>query len=74
LLGIMAGAPPLLRAYLAVTELFDSTALSPVERQVVLLAASRENECDYCMAAHSAIADMQQLPADVIEAIRDGEK
>jgi hypothetical protein len=34
-------------------------------------AASRENECDYCMAAHSAIADMQQLPADVIEAIRD---
>ena len=71
LLGIMAGAPPLLRAYLALTELFDSTSLSPVERQVVLLAASRENECDYCMAAHSVIADMQQLPADVIEAIRD---
>jgi AhpD family alkylhydroperoxidase len=71
LLGIMGGAPSLLQAYLALGELFDQTSLSPLERQIVLLAASRENECDYCMAAHSVIADMQQLPADVIEAIRD---
>lgn len=44
---------------------------SPTERQVVILTASRFNECRYCMAAHSVVAGMQQIPADVIEAIRN---
>lgn len=72
LLGTMAGAPALLKAYLTVTRLFDETSLSASERQVVLLAASAENGCEYCLAAHTAIASMQRVPAAVIAAARDG--
>ncbi|TAN56589.1 MAG: carboxymuconolactone decarboxylase family protein [Rhodospirillales bacterium] len=71
LLGVMAEAPSLVKAYAALIGLFEETSLSPAERQTVLLAASYENNCDYCIAAHSVIAGMQKVPADVIDAIRD---
>jgi alkylhydroperoxidase family enzyme len=38
---------------------------------VVLLAASRENGCRYCVAVHSTVGDMQTDPSYVIGAIRD---
>lgn len=72
LLGIMAEAPALLKAYRALSEVFDETSLSPSERQVVLLAASYENDCEYCVAAHSVIAAMQKVPAEAVQAIRAG--
>ena len=53
--------------------LFDKTSLSPTERQVVLLAISAENECTYCVSAHTVIAQMQDVDADAVEAIRTGE-
>lgn len=71
LIGVMAGAPALLQAYLQVAELFSRTSLSPVEQQVVLLAASATNQCDYCVAAHSMTAKMHQVPEEVIQALRD---
>lgn len=37
---------------------------------MVLLTVSRFHSCQNCMAAHSAAAEMQQVPADVVEAIR----
>lgn len=70
LLGNMANAPALLQAYMAVSAAFDQTSLSAAERQVVLLATSVRNECTYCVAAHTVIAGMQQVPADVVEALR----
>lgn len=71
LLGVMASSPALAESYLSLSAIFDrKTSLTPTERQVVLLAVSRYHECRYCMAAHSAVAAMQQLPADVVEAIR----
>jgi uncharacterized peroxidase-related enzyme len=72
LMGVMANAPPVLKAYLNLNELFDQTSLSPLERQIVLLATSVANGCEYCVAAHSVIARMHQVPADVIAAIREG--
>ena len=47
LLGIMANTPPLLKAYLAVGAAFESTSLTPVEQQTVLLAVSHEHRCPY---------------------------
>ena len=73
LLGVMAESPALLKAYMAIGKIFDETSFSPTERQVVILTASRFNECRYCMAAHSVVAGMQKIPADVIEAIRSDE-
>jgi alkylhydroperoxidase family enzyme len=38
------------------------------------LTISRGNGCDYCMAAHSVIADqMSRVPPPVTEAIREGQ-
>ena len=71
LLGVMAESPVMLGAYLSMGQLFDQSSFSATERQIVLLATSRFNECDYCMAAHSVIAGMQEVPADVIDAIRN---
>lgn len=72
LLGMFANAPALLEGYLTLAGIFDKASLSPTERQVVLLAASFENSCEYCMAAHSAIAEMQKVDQSVISALRDG--
>ncbi len=71
LLGVMAESPVLIKAYMALGKVFEESSFSPTERQVVILTASRFNECRYCMAAHSVVAGMQQIPADVIEAIRN---
>ena len=71
LIGVLAESPAVVEAYLALTRIFDKSSLTAVERQVAILAISRYSECDYCMAAHSVIASMQQVPADVIQAIRD---
>ena len=70
LLGVMATSPALAEAYIALSDIFEKSGLNPTERQVVLLTVSHFHQCRYCMAAHSMIADMQQVPADVIEAIR----
>jgi len=72
LLGVMSNAPALVEAYTTLAKIFDSTSLTPSERQTVLLTTSYENDCSYCVAAHSAIASMQKVPQDVIGAIRDG--
>ena len=73
LLGILAESPAALNGYLSAGQIFDQSSFSPTERQVVILSASRFNNCRYCVAAHSVIANLQQVPADVVEAIRNDE-
>jgi len=73
LMGVMAAAPAELQAYLSLNELFSQTSFSPTEQQVVLLTVSEYNQCEYCVSAHSAIAGMQNVPEDVVQAIRDGQ-
>ncbi len=70
LFGVMATSPALAEAYGALSGIFEKSGLNAAERQVVLLTVSRFHECHYCMAAHSLAADMQKVPADVVEAIR----
>ena len=71
LYGVFAESPAALRAYITMGKIFDESSFSATERQLIILAASRYNECDYCMAAHTVVAGMQKVPADVIEAIRE---
>lgn len=72
LLGVMATSPALTEAYLALSKIFEkNTALSATEQQIVLLTVSRYHECHYCMAAHSVVADMQSIPAEITQAIRN---
>ena len=70
LLGIFAESPATLKAYRTIGQIFDESSFSATERQLVILTVSRLNDCRYCVAAHSTVAEMQNVPADVIEAIR----
>lgn len=72
--GGLAESPVALQAYLDLTRLFDGTSLTPAERQVVLIAASVENQCTYCVAAHSMIArQMVKVDSAVVDALRQGQ-
>lgn len=70
----MINSPGLLETYLHGYEMFrKESGFSPVEQEVVFLTLSYENGCDYCMAAHSVIADkMSKVPLEVTNAIREG--
>lgn len=69
----MANSAGLLATYLDGYERFRSgSGLSTAEQEVVFLTISRFNECDYCMAAHSFIAEvMSKTPPDVVAALRE---
>ncbi|WP_315790240.1 carboxymuconolactone decarboxylase family protein [Fischerella sp. JS2] len=71
--GICAEAPALLQGGMALWDLFSTTSFSPVEQQIVYLAANYENECHYCMAAHSGLAKMIGMSTKDIDAMRNGE-
>ena len=67
----LAESPAALGAYFDLSAALAKTQLTPVEQQVVLLTASAENGCSYCMAAHSAIArNMVKMDAALLEALR----
>jgi uncharacterized peroxidase-related enzyme len=51
--------------------LTSKATLSPAEQQLVCVAASRENRCSYCVAAHSTMALGADLPPPVLNAVRD---
>ncbi|WP_186396648.1 carboxymuconolactone decarboxylase family protein [Stappia sp. TSB10GB4] len=72
--GYMAYAPDLLGTYLAGYDGFRRTSgFQPDEQETVFLAVSEANGCDYCVAAHSMIAEkMSRVPADAIAALRNG--
>ena len=71
LMASMVEAPQAARAYLALGDLFGETSFTATEQQVILLAVSRYNDCRYCVAAHSSIAELSKVPVDVVNAIRD---
>lgn len=71
LLGTMAEAPALLEGYMTLAGIFDKTNLSETERQIILLTNNRLNGCIYCMAAHTSISQMANVPTDVIDALRN---
>jgi len=70
----LANSPSTLNGYAALLQAHDGGTLSPVERQIVQLAASLENGYPYCIAGHSAFAARMGLAADTIAAIRGGRR
>lgn len=70
----MAQLPGLLSTYLHGYEMFRAqSGLTSVEQEVVLLTISRENGCEYCVAAHSMVAKvMSNVPQNVLDEVRAG--
>lgn len=73
LFGVLAESPAIVEAYANLGAILNKSSLfSPTELQIVLLTTSFENNCEYCMAAHSAIASMQEVPQHVTDSVRNG--
>lgn len=69
----MSRNPAVARVYLEGQDALAGGVLSPAEQQVVQLAVSAFNECDYCRAAHGLGSRMAGVAAAEIEAIQKGE-
>lgn len=74
--GFMANNPALLDAYTHTYKTFrENAGFTPVEQEVIFLSVAYENECDYCVAAHSFVGDkMSGVPTEVTDAIREGKE
>lgn len=71
LFGTFANSPVLLESYLTLNGMFEKSSFTASERHLVLLAASTENDCKYCVAAHSTILKgALHVPAEVVSAVR----
>ncbi len=69
----MANNTALLDGYVSAYNSFRANSgFSPQEQEVIFLSIAYENECEYCMAAHSFVGDnMTKVPTEVTNAIRN---
>lgn len=52
-----------------------NSGFTPEEQEVIFLSIAYENNCEYCMAAHSFVGDMMsKVPTKVTDAIRAGKQ
>ena len=72
LAAAMAESPVLVSGFVELREKLAEGELTGVEREIVALAVSLENDCDYCMAAHSTLALMQNADERAVSAARSG--
>jgi AhpD family alkylhydroperoxidase len=72
-MATFASSPTVLHGYLAMDAVWEKGTFSPVERNIVLLAASVANDCGYCTAAHSTVLKgFLKVPAETVAAVRNG--
>jgi len=72
LMGALAESKPVLDSYLQLGEKLSESTLTDEEIQVLYLATNYENGCTYCMAAHSTVATMMNMPSHILESLRAG--
>ena len=67
----MAASPQLLDGFLRLTAIFESSALTPVAREVVIMTVATRNGCHICVAMHTAKLTALGARPDLIAALRD---
>ena len=67
----MAEAPTTLEAYLSLNEIIERTSFTPEQQQIALLAASVENNCDFCTVAHRAVGKMKKVNQQTLDALNN---
>jgi uncharacterized peroxidase-related enzyme len=73
LMGLMAIHPALINAYWEGNAILSKNSyLTAIEQQVAFIAVSVENNCHYCVSAHTLLGKMNNVPQGVLEAIRNG--
>jgi uncharacterized peroxidase-related enzyme len=70
----MANSPALLKGYLEFSGALGHGALRPAVREQIALAIAQENACNYCLSAHTYLAEhVVHLGVDDIAAARRSE-
>ncbi|MBO0345923.1 carboxymuconolactone decarboxylase family protein [Roseibium limicola] len=69
--AVMAEAPGLLEAYQTVHQLFTESSFDKDELTVVWQTVNVENECHYCVPAHTGIAKSMGVDDAITNALRD---
>lgn len=70
--AVMAESPAMLEAYKTMHDIFSSkTAFDAEELTVVWQTINVENNCHYCVPAHTGIAHSMKVDAALIEALRN---
>ncbi len=69
--GVMADAPGLLAVYNFAHQQFLATSLTDEEKTVVWQTVNVEQNCHYCVPAHTGIAKMMKVDDAIIEALRN---
>ena len=68
----LAHAPVALNGYLGLAQALGKSSLSAAEREVVALATSEINGCDYCLAAHTFFGGKAGLSDEAVSQARAG--
>jgi alkylhydroperoxidase family enzyme len=71
LIAVMAEAPEVLAGYKELFKRFSQTSLSPLEQHLVMMVVNVENNCDYCVPWHTFMMVGADMPAQVIEGLRN---
>lgn len=71
-LKVFANSPAALRAFLGLHGIAGEGSLHPQTRERIALAIAQQNECQYCVSAHTAIGRKAGLNNAEIEANRAG--
>jgi AhpD family alkylhydroperoxidase len=70
--AVMAESPALLEAYGILGNMLAGSSLDMAEQNIVWLTVNFENDCHYCMAAHTVVARHAGLSEIDIDALRAG--
>lgn len=71
--GVIAESTPALHAFVELNNQLSKSTFGATEREIIQTAVSVENQCNYCVAGHTAFAHMQDVPADIIQAVRNNQ-
>lgn len=71
LMATFAHSPAVLNGYMGLDAAWETSSLTPKERQIILLATSVENRCKYCVSAHSTILkSMMKVDGEIVKSVR----
>lgn len=70
--AVIGNSPNALATYLEFSENQKNGSFNAKEREAVFLAVSEENGCNYCLAAHTAIAKMNGFSDEETISLRAG--
>lgn len=68
---LLAESPQLLEGFLKLSALFETTSLTQVEREVLVMTMATHNGCHLCVAMHTARLAGIDADQDLIAALRE---